>query len=65
VNDRRGRSQARSRRTCGWLTHPEPGFYAVGVKSYGRVADTGLATGVEGALLTIPLVEVSTGGCCG
>ena len=47
------------------LTHPEPGFYAVGVKSYGRVADTGLATGVEGALLTIPLVEVSTGGCCG
>jgi hypothetical protein len=101
------------------LAHPEPGYYALGVKSYGRAptfllatgyeqarsvvaaldgdwdaarnveldlpetgvcssnsaygdaqpGGRGLATGLSGGLLTLPLVDVSTGtgagGCCG
>ncbi|MEV0649603.1 FAD-dependent oxidoreductase [Phytomonospora sp. NPDC050363] len=110
------------------LGHPEPGFYAIGAKSYGRaptfllatgyeqarsvvaalagdweaardvrlelpetgvcsssaaldtdegdsccgtpaaelpVIKRGLATGVAGGLLTLPVVEEKTGGCCG
>ena len=31
------------------LTHPEPGFYAIGVKSYGRAPTFLLATGYEQA----------------
>src|SRR4029078_9359613 len=31
------------------LTHPEPGYYAVGVKSYGRAPTFLLATGYEQA----------------
>jgi choline dehydrogenase-like flavoprotein len=89
------------------LTHPEPGFYPIGVKSYGRAptfllatgyeqarsvvaalvgdweaardvrlelpetgvcsSNVGLATGVSGGLLALPLVEIGSGGggCCG
>ncbi|GAA1739893.1 FAD-dependent oxidoreductase [Luedemannella helvata] len=107
------------------LAHPEPGYYAIGAKSYGRAptflmatgyeqarsvvaalagdwaaardvqlelpetgvcsssadepadsccgtpapvsasAPRGLATGVAGGLLTLPVVEQASGGCCG
>lgn len=86
------------------LAHPELGYYAIGVKSYGRAptfllatgyeqarsvvaalagdwdaardvrlelpetgvcsTNLGLPTGISGGLLGIPLLDVSTGGCC-
>ena len=87
------------------LTHPEPGYYAIGVKSYGRAptfllatgyeqarsvvaalagdwdaarhvqlelpetgvcsTNLGLPTGIQSGLFAAPLLDVSTGGCCG
>jgi thioredoxin reductase len=39
------------------LTHPEPGFYAVGVKSYGRAPTFLLATGYEQARSVVAAID--------
>jgi thioredoxin reductase len=39
------------------LTHPEPGFYAIGVKSYGRAPTFLLATGYEQARSVVAAID--------